>query len=111
VPARPQMIERAVSNLVDNAVKYSPAGSPVEITVTGGRLIVRDHGAGIATEDQPHVFERFYRAAGARAAPGSGLGLAIVDQTVRRHAGRLLLTNHPDGGAEVGFELPTTGPV
>ncbi len=110
VPARPQMIERAVSNLVDNAVKYSPAGSPVEITVTGGRLVVRDHGPGIAAEDRPHVFERFYRATAARSAPGSGLGLAIVDQTVRRHAGRVLVANHPDGGAEVGFELPSTRP-
>jgi two-component system sensor histidine kinase MprB len=109
VSVRPQMIERAVSNLVENAVKYSPPGSPVVITVAGTRLTVRDHGPGIAAEDQPHVFERFYRAAGARSAPGSGLGLAIVDQTVRRHAGRLLLTNDPGGGAIVGFELPPAG--
>lgn len=108
VQARPHMLERAVSNLVENAIKYSPAGSPVEVVVDGGRLFVRDHGPGIAPEDQPHVFERFYRATAARSAPGSGLGLAIVDQTVRRHGGQVLLANHPGGGATVGFELPTT---
>jgi len=108
VAGRPLMIERAVSNLVENALKYSPPGSPIDIAVSGGRLTVRDHGPGIAPEDQPHVFERFYRAAGARSAPGSGLGLAIVDQTVRRHGGRLVLANDPTGGAIVGFELPTT---
>ena len=110
VRARPHMIERAVSNLVENAVKYSPAGSPVEIVVTGTRLTVHDRGAGIAPEDQPHVFERFYRATAARSSPGSGLGLAIVDQTVRRHGGMVVLANHPDGGAIVGFELPAAAP-
>ena len=100
------MLERAISNLVENAVKYSPQNSPVTITVDGGRLMVRDHGDGIDPADQPHVFERFYRSALARTEPGSGLGLAIVHQIVERHGGRVSVANHPDGGAVVGFELP-----
>ena len=106
IRVRPQMLERAISNLVENAVKYSPQNSPVTITVDGGRLMVRDHGDGIDPADQPHVFERFYRSALARTEPGSGLGLAIVHQIVERHGGRVSVANHPDGGAVVGFELP-----
>ncbi len=106
VPARPHMIERAVSNLVENAVKYSPEGSPVEVHVAGGRLEVRDHGAGIAEHDQALVFERFYRSVESRSEPGSGLGLAIVRQIVDRHGGRVWAGTHPDGGGVVGFELP-----
>jgi two-component system sensor histidine kinase MprB len=73
--------------------------------VHGGRLEVRDHGDGIAPEDIPRVFDRFFRAPAARTEPGSGLGLAIVQQIVQRHNGRVLVDNHPDGGAIVGFEL------
>jgi two-component system sensor histidine kinase MprB len=101
----PVPLERAVGNLVDNAVKYSPDG-PVEIDVAGRALEVRDHGPGIAAEDLPHVWERFYRATTARTRPGSGLGLAIVEQVVTRHGGRVSARNHPDGGAVVGFEMP-----
>ena len=102
---QPAQLERAISNLVDNAVKYSPAGSPVEIAVTRTDVVVRDRGPGIAPEDQPHVFDRFYRSTLARTEPGSGLGLAIVEQIVQRHHGRVWATNRPDGGAEVGFSL------
>ncbi len=102
---QPAQLERAISNLVDNAVKYSPAGSPVEIAVTRTDVVVRDRGPGIAPEDQPHVFDRFYRSTLARTEPGSGLGLAIVEQIVQRHHGRVWATNRPDGGAEVGFRL------
>ena len=97
---------RAISNLVDNAIKYSPAGSAIEITVDGGSVRVRDHGAGIAEQDLPHVFERFYRSIHARTAPGSGLGLAIVADAVNRHKGTVFAANAPDGGAIVGFDLP-----
>ncbi len=109
VSVRPHMIERAISNLIDNALKYSPAGSPVELTVSGGRLEVRDRGPGIADVDRPLVFDRFYRAVEARTEPGSGLGLAIVRQIVERPGGRVWAENHPGGGAVVGFELPVAG--
>ncbi len=102
---QPAQIERAISNLVDNALKYSPTGTPVEVAVTSTDVVVRDRGPGIAPEDQPHVFDRFYRSTLARSEPGSGLGLAIVQQIVERHHGRVWATNRPDGGAEVGFSL------
>ena len=104
VEVRVRMIDRAITNLVGNAVKYS--SSPITVTVDGARVEVRDHGPGIATEDLPHVFDRFYRAIGVRTAPGSGLGLAIVQHTVTLHGGRVFAGNAPDGGAVVGFELP-----
>jgi len=97
---------RAVSNLVDNAIKYSPAGSSIEISVDGGSVRVRDHGLGITDKDLPHIFERFYRSIDARTAPGSGLGLAIVADAVNRHKGKVFAANAPDGGAIVGFDLP-----
>jgi two-component system sensor histidine kinase MprB len=99
-------LDRAVSNLLNNAGKFSPPGSPIEISLRGGRVAVRDHGPGIAEEDLPHVFQRFYRATAARTQPGSGLGLAIVDQVSRLHGGEPFAENHPDGGAVVGFTLP-----
>ena len=67
-------LARAVGNLLDNAVKWSPPGSPVEVAVAAGEVTVRDHGPGIAEDDLPHVFDRFYRAPAARGLPGSGLG-------------------------------------
>jgi len=97
---------RAVSNLVDNAIKYSPSGSSIEISVDGGSVRVRDHGPGITDKDLPHIFERFYRSINARTAPGSGLGLAIVADAVTRHKGTVFAANAPDGGAIVGFDLP-----
>jgi len=71
-------VSRAVTNLVDNAVKWSPPGAPVMVTVNGGKVSVTDSGPGISDVDLPHVFERFYRAPAARGRPGTGLGLAIV---------------------------------
>jgi len=97
---------RAISNLVDNAIKYSPAGSSIEISVDGGSVRVRDHGPGITDKDLPHIFERFYRSIDARTAPGSGLGLAIVADAVTRHKGKVFAANAPGGGAIVGFDLP-----
>lgn len=106
VNGRLAQIQRAITNLVDNAIKYSPEGSPIDIDVDGGHLRVRDHGPGISEADRPHVFERFYRAIEARSAPGSGLGLSIVAQTVEQHGGTVFVDNAPDGGAIVGFDLP-----
>lgn len=110
VVGRPPMLERAVSNLVDNAVKYSPAGAAVTVVVDGGSLEVRDLGPGIAPEDLPRIFDRFYRATSARTEPGSGLGLAIVSQVVAAHGGRVFASNHTSG-AVVGFELPVSAPA
>jgi two-component system sensor histidine kinase MprB len=104
----PARIQRAVSNLVDNAVKWSPPGGAVELELAGGTLTVRDHGPGIADEDLPHVFERFYRADGARGLPGSGLGLAIVRQAAEAHGGSVEAANAPDAGAVLRVRF---GPV
>ena len=84
VRASPQLVDRAVSNLLDNAAKWSAS---VDVGVTGHTVTVRDHGPGIAAEDLPHVFDRFYRATAARNLPGSGLGLAIVKQVAQAHGG------------------------
>ncbi|NDB06906.1 MAG: sensor histidine kinase [Acidimicrobiia bacterium] len=100
-------LQRAISNLVENAIKYSPEGSSVQINVDGGSIRVRDHGPGIAESDQPHVFDRFYRAVESRGLPGSGLGLAIVAKAAQEHGGTTFVANAPDGGAIVGFDIPT----
>jgi two-component system, OmpR family, sensor histidine kinase MprB len=107
VKADPVLLERAVSNLLDNAVKYSPEGAPVEVTVRGGEVIVSDHGPGIAAEDLPRVFDRFYRAAAARSKPGSGLGLAIVREAAEAHGGTASAESTA-GGARFRLALPTT---
>ena len=98
-------IGRAVSNLVDNARKWSPAGSVVEVVLSDGVLAVRDHGPGFQEADLPFVFDRFYRAGDARGLPGSGLGLAIVRQAAEACGGFAEAHNAPDGGAllRVGF--------
>jgi two-component system sensor histidine kinase MprB len=97
VHGAPSTIERAVANLLDNAAKWSPPGGRVEVAVRGGELTVRDHGPGIAEEDLPYVFDRFYRASDARGLPGSGLGLAIVKQVAEAHGGTVV-AERPDGG-------------
>jgi len=99
VRGEPDRVNRAVSNLVDNAVKWSPQDGVVELTLHDGVLVVRDHGPGFAETDLPHVFERFYRADDSRAAPGSGLGLAIVRQAAEAHGGSVEATNADGGGA------------
>ena len=96
VQAAPAQVERAVSNLLDNAAKWS---TTVDVRVSGREVTVRDHGPGIAAEDLPHVFDRFYRAASARHLPGSGLGLSIVKQVAQSHGGTVTAENAPDGGA------------
>ena len=107
VTVRAGEIRRAVSNVLDNAVKFSPSDSPIDVTIEGGALRVRDHGPGIATADLPYLFERFYRSSASRGTAGSGLGLAIVQQIVKSHGGAVVADNAPDGGAVVGFSLPT----
>jgi two-component system sensor histidine kinase MprB len=102
-------LERAVRNLLDNAAKFDPTGYPIEVTVRGGRIEVRDRGPGISAIDLPHVFDRFYRSDLARNQPGSGLGLAIVADIAAAHGGKPFAYNHPDGGAVVGFEIDERG--
>jgi two-component system sensor histidine kinase MprB len=107
IDGRVGSLQRAISNLVENAIKYSPAGTSVEIDVDGGSVRVRDHGPGIADADRPHVFDRFYRAIGSRSQPGSGLGLAIVAKAAADLGGTTFVANASDGGAIVGFDIPT----
>ena len=104
-------IERAVSNLLDNAAKWSPPGGEVDVTLRGGELAVRDHGPGIADEDLPHVFDRFYRAPSARGMPGSGLGLAIVRQVADTHGGSVTAEPADSGGTLMRLALPVTSPT
>ncbi|MDP9334139.1 MAG: HAMP domain-containing histidine kinase, partial [Actinomycetota bacterium] len=87
VNVRVSAIDRAVHNLLDNACKFSPANTPIEVDVRGGVIEVRDRGVGVATDERSLVFDRFYRAAAARSQPGSGLGLAIVRQIAELHGG------------------------
>jgi two-component system sensor histidine kinase MprB len=97
-----------VTNLLDNAAKWSPAGGEVEVTLHDGVLTVRDHGPGFKEDDLPYVFDRFHRATEARSKPGSGLGLAIVRQAAEAHDGFAEAANAPDGGAilRVSFGPP-----
>jgi two-component system sensor histidine kinase MprB len=104
--ARPGQLLRAVSNLLDNAAKFSAPGSPITVTVRPGYLAVRDHGPGIAAEDLPFVFDRFYRAVGVRSQPGSGLGLSIVREAAQAAGGDVRAENAPDGGAVLTMTLP-----
>jgi two-component system, OmpR family, sensor histidine kinase MprB len=94
-------INRAVTNLLDNARKWSPPGTTVEVSLRAGVLTVRDHGPGFAEADLPHVFERFYRSESARKLPGSGLGLAIVRSAAEAHGGYARAGNAPGGGARM----------
>jgi two-component system sensor histidine kinase MprB len=105
-------IARAITNLLDNAVKWSPPGTVIEVSLRGGELTVRDHGPGFEEADLPFVFDRFHRARAARAQPGSGLGLAIVRQAADAHGGFVTAGNAPGGGAvmRIGFG-PATAPA
>ena len=106
VRAAPARLDRAISNLLDNACKWNPpTAGPVEVRVRDGQLEVRDHGPGISVEDLPRVFDRFYRSPEARGRPGSGLGLAIVRQAAEAHGGSVHAANDPGGGARLTLEL------
>jgi two-component system sensor histidine kinase MprB len=102
-------LERAVTNLLDNAAKWSPPLGVVTVRLEGGTLLVADEGHGIPEEDLPHVFDRFYRSKEARTMPGSGLGLAIVRQVAERHGGSVAAGRAADGGAEFRMVLPGSG--
>jgi two-component system sensor histidine kinase MprB len=122
VVGTPERLHRAIGNLLDNASKWSPPGGEVEVRVSGSELSgasgapaaaavsVRDHGPGIAPEDLPHVFDRFYRSPAARGTPGSGLGLAIVQQIAESHGGCVVVENAQGGGARFTLRLPPAPP-
>jgi two-component system sensor histidine kinase MprB len=103
VPAR---LERAIGNLIDNAIKYSIPGGPVEVRLKDGALTVRDHGPGISAEDLPYIFDRFYRGAEARGRPGSGLGLAIVRQVASQQGGSVTAEPAAGDGTRMRLLLP-----
>jgi two-component system, OmpR family, sensor histidine kinase MprB len=104
-----ETLERAVSNLLDNAAKWSPPDGEVEVRVEDGSVVVRDHGPGIDDEHLPHVFDRFYRAPAARKLPGSGLGLAIVKQVAEAHGGTVAAERAPGGGTVMTLSLNGAG--
>lgn len=99
-------MERAMANLIDNAIKFDSSESPIEVKVANGKVSVADRGPGIAESERDRVFQRFHRSAEARTLPGSGLGLSIVAQVATDHGGEVYAVNRDGGGAEVGFQLP-----
>ena len=99
-------LERAVTNLLDNAAKWSPESGTVTVALHEGVLTVADHGPGISPEDLPHVFDRFYRSKESRGMPGSGLGLSIVRQVAMRHSGTVDAAVNPGGGTLMTLRLP-----
>jgi two-component system sensor histidine kinase MprB len=99
-------LERAVTNLLDNAVKWSPPGGVIRVQLEGDRLRVADQGPGIAEADLPFIFDRFYRGDTARNTPGTGLGLSIVASTAERHGGWVTAGRSAQGGAEFTLRLP-----
>jgi len=106
VRAEPSALERAVVNILDNAVKFSPEGGTIEVQLASGVLTVRDHGPGIPADEIPHVFDRFWRSPSARALPGSGLGLSIVARTVQQAGGEVTLARAAGGGTVATVRLP-----
>lgn len=104
-------LERAITNLLDNAVKFSPEDGTIEVRLVNGVLTVVDQGPGIAEEDLPHIFDRFYRSDRARNTPGTGLGLSIVAHTADVHGGAVRAGNQPGAGAIFTMRLPTIDPI
>lgn len=105
-------LERAITNLIDNACKFDQSGSPIEVVVSGGRLTVLDRGPGIDEGEEERIFDRFHRSDSARSMPGSGLGLAIVREVVSRSGGVVSAGAREGGGAAIGFTLPLSdGPA
>ena len=107
----PTSLDRAVSNLLENACKFDPSAGPITVRVTSGghdavQVRIEDRGPGIDPADLPHVFERFHRSEATRTLPGSGLGLSIVRDIALANGGSVFADNRAQGGAVVGFDLP-----
>ena len=107
VIANHHMFDRAVSNLIDNALKFDTSSQQIDVTIHNGALTVSDRGIGIPEDEVQLIFERFHRSAASRSMPGSGLGLSIVADFARAHGGSAFARNRIGGGAEIGFSLPT----
>ena len=105
ISVRPSQLDRAISNLIDNALKFCPTSESVDIFVNNKRIDVCDHGQGISDDDKPFIFDRFYRAISTRALPGSGLGLAIVKQFADDHDAIIGITDTPGGGATMSIQF------
>jgi len=101
-------LDRAITNLIDNACKFDQSGGQIDVVVDGGALTVLDRGPGIADEDMGLIFNRFHRADAARSMPGSGLGLSIVKAVVENQGGEVIARQRNGGGSEIGFVLPTS---
>ena len=95
-----------MTNLLDNAVKWSPPGGTIRVQLEGDRLRVADQGPGISESDMPFIFDRFYRGDSARQTSGTGLGLSIVAQTISQHGGWVKAGRSAQGGAEFTIQLP-----
>ena len=106
VDAQRALLERAVSNILDNACKWSPPGGEIDVTLEDGTLSVRDHGPGIDPADVPHIFDLLYRTPAARGMPGSGLGLSIVRHAAHAHGGAVTADPAPGGGTIIRLRLP-----
>jgi two-component system sensor histidine kinase MprB len=102
-------VARAITNLLDNAAKYSPPGATVDVAVANGEISVRDRGPGVAAEDVSRVFDRFWRSNDARHLPGSGLGLSIVKDVAESHGGSVTFERPIDGGGGARFRLRLKG--
>lgn len=105
ISVRPSQLDRAISNLIDNALKFCPTSESVDIFVNNKRIDVCDHGQGISDDDKPFIFDRFYRAISTRALPGSGLGLAIVKQFAVDHDAIIGVSDTPGGGATMSIQF------
>lgn len=110
IVGEPDTLERAVTNLLDNAVKFSPENGTIHVRLEGEELRIWDEGPGIAEEDLDKIFDRFYRSNKARNTPGTGLGLSIVAHTINAHGGTVTAGNQPGAGALFTVRLPATPP-
>ena len=106
VVGEPQLLERGITNLLDNAVKWSPPGGTVQVSLSDGVISVSDEGPGIDPSDLPHIFDRFYRSQEARTLPGSGLGLSIVKRAAERHGGTAEVESTVGVGSTFTLSVP-----
>ncbi|OGG00706.1 hypothetical protein A3D78_04315 [Candidatus Gottesmanbacteria bacterium RIFCSPHIGHO2_02_FULL_39_14] len=110
ISGHPDKLSRAILNILDNSIKYSPPKTVIGITLKRKRglalIEINDHGSGISQKDLPHIFDRFYRGENVRYTPGSGLGLAISHAIITSHQGRLAIVSSPRHGTKVTISLP-----